>query len=170
MFYLILIVFFIWVLYLNTVKESFRYEINNKLCLDNYTTCLNYDMCCSRKHFHKLGHAKQCIHVEKNKNCDIYRKKIYKKKKIPFIKPRYIPGYSFIPFNNWNNHRHPVCHGKNIAVPQGSIRNRRVYNSQSVDNSVKHAKLHNDHHEEHVHDFFTKLDNIVHNKLSKFLF
>lgn len=168
MIYFIFILFFILILYLNNIQESFRSDINNKLCLDNYNTCLNYNECCSRKNFYKLGHAKQCIHVKKHKNCNIYRdkKNIIRR---PLRKKIYVPGYSFIPFYNWNNSRAPVCHGKNI-VPKGSIGNRRVYNSQKVDNSIKHPNTENEHHEDHNNNFITDLERIVHNKLSRFIF
>jgi len=157
------------VLYLNSIPEKFRTEINNKLCLDNYNTCLNYDECCSRKNFYKLGHTKQCLHVKKNQQCDIYRIKNKYVKTQGSMKKIYKPGYSFIPFNNWNSERVPVCSGKD-TVPQDSNNNKQVYYSETINNTIKHNKTETDHHEEHTNSFFDKLETIMYNRLPLFPF
>lgn len=169
MIYFILILFFTMFLYSNPTQEQFRSEINNRLCLDNYNTCHNYEECCSRKNFYKLGHAKQCIHVKRNQKCDIYRKKKKCVKTQTPMKKIYKPGYSFIPFNNWNSHRVPVCSGKD-TIPQGSITNKRIYNSEKINNNLKHNKNETDHHKEYNDTFFSSLEKIVYSRLPLFHF
>ena len=161
--YILLNFLFIILVFYNikSKREYFLEPINNKLCLNHYYTCRNYEKCCSHDNFFKLGHTKPCIHVKNQTNCDLYKKNTpVHIDKTKTILPKYIPGYSYIPFYDWKYDTLTRCKGKNILDPSGIIRNKSVYNSSKINNTIKHKNTNNEHLENHRENLFTNLKKI----------
>jgi len=133
-FVLILVLFIIFFYYL--IKKKYEYfsdEFFDRMCLDDFYVCKNYKKCCDKDNYYKLGHAKHCNNVIHNTNCNSYRKQTINPKTYNSYN-EYSPGFSYIPFYNWNNKKKSLCYIKKSQenTPQGIFLSKLAYISKKV--------------------------------------
>tara|TARA_B110001450_G_C17420126_1_gene399511 strand:+ start:213 stop:707 length:495 start_codon:yes stop_codon:yes gene_type:complete len=130
--FLILIIFCV-IFLITKKKEYFSNEFFDKLCLDDYYSCLNYKKCCSRDNYLKLGHAKHCNNVKNSNSCTSFKKKNIIKNSISNYN-EYRSGYSYIPFYNWDRRKNPLCYTDSSIIPNNIIESKLVYSAKKIDN------------------------------------
>ena len=133
-FFLILTNFFVIFLIIKK-KETFSDDFFDKLCLDDYYSCHNYNKCCSKDNYLKLGHSKHCNNVKNSNSCTSFKKK---KKFIQNMKANYNeyrPGYSYIPFYNWNRRESPLCYTDSSIIPNNIIESKMVFSAEKINNN-----------------------------------